>query len=475
MMDYLKIVLTGYLNPDTLPFLENYFFREFEEAQTKNYSPSEFYAGCKNVLRAFEADLAEKLQKRQSEINAQRVEIVNTMAMETDEKEREELKEMKDSLFKESKSLTIGDFEVNLLGQKWGGINARLKTSDILIIEKALESSYLKVCPPPKSSDEEFQDLITEINITLLGKNFDEKVEWFEENMLRIEGLYGDRENKHVQFEISGEDFFAYSFAAYKKDNPDITKEKFIKFQIEHLRGAIRRAEGKSTLDGDTPEKMVHRRGLLSYFESFSSSNETATQNSLYRSLNLNENPIFLELIGLIGKHNTSKRVGQLAYIPSILKKYNLTPIDARNIVIQMKYSVSPEWRKNVIPHIIDDLNQMSYPIADEENNIKGANDTTAAIENPHPKIFTSAKAFKVFEELKSEIVTERTEYADYSFIFEVLLKDGFLVHRLSHKEFMDYLADFHKIKFAGRYSQFKSATTPKKTRIYSNVKKRLQ
>jgi hypothetical protein len=88
------------------------------------------------------------------------------------------------------------------------------------------------------------------------------------------------------------------------------------------------------------------------------------------KSSSLNENPIFLELIGLTGKHNSSKGIGELSYIPSILKKHNLTPIEAKNLLIQMKYSVSTEWRENVIPGIIENLEQISSLSVKSDNTI---------------------------------------------------------------------------------------------------------
>lgn len=94
--------------------------------------------------------------------------------------------------------------------------------------------------------------------------------------------------------------------------------------------------------------------------------------------------------------------------------------------------------------------------------------------ENPYPKIFVSYKGFQIFEAFKTEVVSEATEYADYSFLFSSLKKDE-LIHDLKHKTFIDFLGDTYKAKFAASYKQFKYSETVEKKKAYSRIKKQFQ
>jgi len=74
----------------------------------------------------------------------------------------------------------------------------------------------------------------------------------------------------------------------------------------------------------------------------------------------IRKNEIAMKLIGLIGNYNNSDTVQPVYYyINDVLKEYNITPIEAKEIILQMKGSVSPLWNKNVIPFIIEHLKQI--------------------------------------------------------------------------------------------------------------------
>lgn len=90
-------------------------------------------------------------------------------------------------------------------------------------------------------------------------------------------------------------------------------------------------------------------------------------------------------------------------------------------------------------------------------------------------KIFTSYKGFQIFEAFKNEIVTELTEYADYSFLFSKLKKDEF-IHEMKHIKFIDFLGgEPYNAKFASNYKQFKFSKTTEKENAYSRYKKQFQ
>lgn len=110
-------------------------------------------------------------------------------------------------------------------------------------------------------------------------------------------------------------------------------------------------------------------------------------------------------------------------------------------------------------------------------NKIKPDSDTierNKLPDNPFPKIFTSYRGFQIFEAFKEEVVTDATEYADYSFLFTSLKKDE-LIHDLKHKIFIDFLGSTYNAKFAGSYKQFKYSETLEKKKAYSRIKKLFQ
>ncbi|HUZ59433.1 MAG TPA: hypothetical protein VMU83_11685 [Hanamia sp.] len=62
-MNYLEIVLKGYLKENIKEHLDNYFFREFKKAEKENYELNEFFEGCLNVVQGFEKELQEKVNE----------------------------------------------------------------------------------------------------------------------------------------------------------------------------------------------------------------------------------------------------------------------------------------------------------------------------------------------------------------------------------------------------------------------------
>lgn len=101
-------------------------------------------------------------------------------------------------------------------------------------------------------------------------------------------------------------------------------------------------------------------------------------------------------------------------------------------------------------------------------------NNQKAIPKNPFPKIFTSYNGYRIFEAFKDEIVTKRTEYADYSFLFSKLKQDEF-IHDLKEKKLIDFLSKEYNIGFATKYNQFKYSETTAKKKAYSNYKKLFQ
>jgi hypothetical protein len=68
-MDYLKIVLEGYLNPSTREHLTDYFFREFKKAEKEYFSPKEFFeSGCHGVVEVLKTDIRNSLFEEKNRV-----------------------------------------------------------------------------------------------------------------------------------------------------------------------------------------------------------------------------------------------------------------------------------------------------------------------------------------------------------------------------------------------------------------------
>ena len=89
--------------------------------------------------------------------------------------------------------------------------------------------------------------------------------------------------------------------------------------------------------------------------------------------------------------------------------------------------------------------------------------------------IFTTYRGFQIFEAFKNEVITEATEYADYSFLFNKLKGDN-LIQDIKHKKFISYLSKNHNSLLESKgYIQFKFSSTPIKIKAYSRFKKQFQ
>jgi hypothetical protein len=68
-MDYLKIVLDGYLNPSTREHLTDYFFREYKKAEKEFFNPKEFFkSGCLGVLELLKTDIKNRLFEEKNRV-----------------------------------------------------------------------------------------------------------------------------------------------------------------------------------------------------------------------------------------------------------------------------------------------------------------------------------------------------------------------------------------------------------------------
>jgi hypothetical protein len=64
---------------------------------------------------------------------------------------------------------------------------------------------------------------------------------------------------------------------------------------------------------------------------------------------------------------------------------------------------------------------------------------------NAYPRIFTSSQSFKLFEYLHKQ-VSERTQLAEYSFIYRSMVKDGYIHENVRSTEFIDFLSKNYQV-----------------------------
>lgn len=89
---------------------------------------------------------------------------------------------------------------------------------------------------------------------------------------------------------------------------------------------------------------------------------------------------------------------------------------------------------------------------------------------NPHPRIFTTVKAWQFFQHLKDNFVTN--DLADYSYIFHKMKSDGFLFNEIKHLEFIDWLKDAFSIELnATQLKSYYNSTNKQKEKNYTFAK----
>lgn len=89
-------------------------------------------------------------------------------------------------------------------------------------------------------------------------------------------------------------------------------------------------------------------------------------------------------------------------------------------------------------------------------------------IENPHPRIFPNGKCWQLFEHWRNE-VKERTQLAEFSFIFWQMQKDGLIHENIKPTEFRNWMLKTFSINLeplkqltvcngGNKYSRYQSA-----------------
>ncbi|MHB8260794.1 MAG: hypothetical protein ACYDCN_06280 [Bacteroidia bacterium] len=93
---------------------------------------------------------------------------------------------------------------------------------------------------------------------------------------------------------------------------------------------------------------------------------------------------------------------------------------------------------------------------------------------NKYPKIFLNGYAYEFFERLRSEIATNKHNYANYSFIMQKMITADFLI-QTNHSKLIQFLDKEYKTDIGKNYIQFKVSTANNKKDIYTRLFKEFQ
>lgn len=143
-MDYIKIVLEGYIDNNNRKYLAEYFVREQKKASKAYFGVEEFFSGCENVIANFAADIKRQLYKEKSEcyfaigqLKARTMKFSQPDPSMTHEEQSEySLKGWQ----KQLESLSIDNYCVNLYPLNYG-YYGHLWDGDLKVISNAINSA----------------------------------------------------------------------------------------------------------------------------------------------------------------------------------------------------------------------------------------------------------------------------------------------------------------------------------------------
>jgi len=150
----------------------------------------------------------------------------------------------------------------------------------------------------------------------------------------------------------------------------------------------------------------------------------------------------------------------------------------------KLESSKYPEhvFLKMELKHILDnfDLLRDNYPVIklwevyleNKLNKTEFPEKYSNEPENPYPRIFVDGYCYNFFLSLKGLIVEEESAYADYSFIYNMMKKDGYL-HHITEPIFIQFLNNYCNMDIV--HKQFKYSITKRKKKIYNNEKQRFK
>jgi hypothetical protein len=143
-MDYLKIVLEGYILDNNRKYLVEYFVREQKKASKEYYSAEEFFSGCKSVVQQFTEEIKRQLYKEKNNCYFAIEHIKNrtmTFSQPDSSLTYEEQCEKALEIWEDQLAgWTMDSFSVNLFSLN-NGYTGYLWNSDLLYISNAIEKA----------------------------------------------------------------------------------------------------------------------------------------------------------------------------------------------------------------------------------------------------------------------------------------------------------------------------------------------
>lgn len=163
-MDYLSILLEGYLDENSRRHLDKYYFRKWKEAEKEHYTAIEFFEGCLHEIHNLE-------NKIQQQVESHKLQLKNYIQMSSNsenikiwEKELEKIPQH----WKKSYTVSLSE----LTNQEYNG---GLSWAEIQSIKEKIEKSFSELIHkkqnPSKSEITElsqaFKDISTLVSINI--------------------------------------------------------------------------------------------------------------------------------------------------------------------------------------------------------------------------------------------------------------------------------------------------------------------
>lgn len=148
-LNYLEIVMKGYLNPNSREHLPNYFLREYKKAEQNFYEAKEFFSGCFKIVEAFEKDIQLQVHKIKIELHFMLSAAKNkTIEYGNEDNSKTYKQRCNDTIGyceEELKELRKNDFYVHLPSITNNRFLGNMAFNEVLIIEDAIVNTYQKI------------------------------------------------------------------------------------------------------------------------------------------------------------------------------------------------------------------------------------------------------------------------------------------------------------------------------------------
>ncbi|MBI2721959.1 MAG: hypothetical protein HYX39_07275 [Bacteroidetes bacterium] len=194
----------------------------------------------------------------------------------------------------------------------------------------------------------------------------------------------------------------------------------------------------------------------------------------------LNLVPEYYEL-GLSKYLKEQKELAGIIFVEKAsIEKFRLEQIDQCNNVIA-HYSNLLKGRsfQNIIKKTkayLDWLNQADNRVLSEKQpqQVNSQEEVTTPV-NKYPRIFVNGWAYDLFEKLRAEIISDaKQQYSDYSFIFQRMINDEYLI-QTKHVKLIEFIDKEYLTTIGLKYNQFNKSTSLIKNKAYSRYNKELK